>query len=156
MKLKRMRERRKMSQRRLACQSGVNFRSLQDYEQGHKNLASANGETLLRLSTALGCPIEELVLPSVNGAPLHPRNRVPLDEILRHRFLCEKYGTWGRWVSDGETLATLFYHDGVRYLLPFDGYFDEKTIRFLCDAAVLQMEEAIEDALAEKDGFERW
>ena len=40
----------------------VNSRSLQDYEQGHKKLTSADGDVLLRLSTVLGCSITELLI----------------------------------------------------------------------------------------------
>ena len=52
--------------------SGVNFRSLQDYEQGHKKLTSASGDVLLRLSTVLGCSMEDLLLDDFfpNTAPL--------------------------------------------------------------------------------------
>ncbi len=156
MKLKNIRHAKKLSQRRLAIQSGVNFHSLQDYEQGHKRLLSANGETLLRLATTLGCSVEALLLPNQKGAPLHPKNRVPLSEILQQRFYCEKHETAGRWVSDGKTLSILFYYEGQQYLLPFSAYFDARNTSPLCDAAVLQMEEAIEDSLFERDGFESW
>ncbi len=156
MKLQTIRKERKMSQRRLAIQSGVNFRSLQDYEQGHKKLLSANGDTLLRLTTTLGCSLEMLLLPKQKGAPLHPSNCVSLSEILQQRFFCEKYVTAGRWVSDGQTLSVLFYHEGRQYMLPFSAVFDATNMSVLCDAAELQMEECIEDALFERDGFESW
>ena len=54
MSIKQYREKLGYTQRELASQSGINYRSLQDYEQGHKRLASATGETLMRLSMALG------------------------------------------------------------------------------------------------------
>lgn len=50
-----------LSQAELARISGVNYRSLQDYEQGHKSLASAKGETILRISSALGCSMNDLM-----------------------------------------------------------------------------------------------
>lgn len=61
MKLKLMRENAGLSQSELAKISGVNLRSLQDYEQGHKSLLSAKGETLLRLSKALGYSVEDIL-----------------------------------------------------------------------------------------------
>ena len=61
MTLKDMRILKGLSQAELAALSGVNLRSLQDYEQGHKSIASAKGETLLRLSKALGFSIENLL-----------------------------------------------------------------------------------------------
>lgn len=84
MKLKQYREQLGYTQKELADRSGINYRSLQDYEQGHKRLASANGETLLRLSMALGCSVEQLFDDPddpVAGAPLHKENNVPLERI---------------------------------------------------------------------------
>lgn len=50
-----------MTQSQLAEYSGINLRSLQDYEQGHKSLASAKGETLYRLSNVLGYSINAIL-----------------------------------------------------------------------------------------------
>ncbi len=61
MNLKAMREKNGLKQTELAAISGINLRSLQDYEQGHKSIYSAKGETLLRLSRALGYSIEEIL-----------------------------------------------------------------------------------------------
>ena len=52
--LKDIRESKGLTRKELSELSGINFRSLQDYEQGHKNITSAKGETLYRLSVALG------------------------------------------------------------------------------------------------------
>ena len=64
MSLRELRKQRKLTQKELAQMSGVNFRSLQDYEQGHKKLTSASGDILLRLSevstTELSIPIGTL------------------------------------------------------------------------------------------------
>ena len=48
------------SQRLLAEKSGVNLRTLQQYEIGAKNINNASFKTILALSRALGCQIEEL------------------------------------------------------------------------------------------------
>lgn len=61
MKLKELRELRNMSQREVAELSGINYRSYQDYEQGHKDLAKAKGDMLYRLSLTLDCSIEDLL-----------------------------------------------------------------------------------------------
>lgn len=65
MNLKKLREKAGLKQSELAAISGVNLRSLQDYEQGHKSIGSAKGETLLRLSYALNCSIEDILEGSV-------------------------------------------------------------------------------------------
>lgn len=65
MELKAMREKAGLKQSELAQISGVNLRSLQDYEQGHKSLYSAKGETLLRLSIVLGYSVEEILKGAV-------------------------------------------------------------------------------------------
>lgn len=61
MELKELREKAGLKQSELAAISGVNLRSLQDYEQGHKSLLSAKGETLLRLGMSLGCTVEDIL-----------------------------------------------------------------------------------------------
>lgn len=157
MELREMRKRRNLTQRELAQKSGVNFRSLQDYEQGHKKLASASGDILLRLSTVLGCTTEELILSDkFTGAPLLSGNRLPVDVIQNQRFYCEKYKTAGRWICQGGAVATMFYYDGKRYTLPFRAVFTEGMLPCLREAAVLQMEAKVENIRLEKDGFESW
>ena len=96
MSLQEIRINQNMTRRELAQKAGINFRSLQDYEQGHKKLSSASGDVLLRLSTVLGCSAEELLLPDdFPGAPLLPGNTVDVATIQSQRFCCDKYQTGG-------------------------------------------------------------
>ena len=60
-KLKRLRLVAGMSQSELAKQSGVPVRTIQQYEQGQKEIDHARGETLLRLARALACSIEDIL-----------------------------------------------------------------------------------------------
>ena len=48
------------SQRLLAEKSGVNLRTLQQYEIGAKDINNASFKTVMALSRALGCDVEEL------------------------------------------------------------------------------------------------
>lgn len=64
-KLKTIRESKEMSQSKLAEVSGVNLRTLQYYEQGYKDINKAQGITLLKLSQALECTIEDLLEETV-------------------------------------------------------------------------------------------
>ena len=50
-----------LSQTELAQTSGIGLRSIQMYEQKNKNINHASAETLLRLSRALGCTMEDLM-----------------------------------------------------------------------------------------------
>ena len=50
-----------MSQYELAEKSGVNYRTLQDFDQGRKSLYNAKGDMLIKLSNALEVPIESLL-----------------------------------------------------------------------------------------------
>lgn len=59
--LKNVRIRAGLSQSALAKQSGVNFRMLQNYEQGVKNIDGAKIETLAALSRVLNCGISEIL-----------------------------------------------------------------------------------------------
>ena len=54
-----------LSQSQLATLSGVNLRTLQDFEQGRKPLKNAKGEMLYRLSIALDCSINDLLCDSI-------------------------------------------------------------------------------------------
>lgn len=156
MSLRDIRTSKNLTQRELARKSGVNYRSLQDYEQGHKKLTSANGDILLRLSTALGCSIEDLLIDDLKGAAILPSNKLDNDLIQAQRFYCEKYDTYGRWICINNQIATLFYYEGQRYTVPFAAVFTPIMLPFLKDAAVLQMEAKIEDLIFEKNGFESW
>ena len=124
MSLQEIRINQNMTRRELAQKAGINFRSLQDYEQGHKKLSSASGDVLLRLSTVLGCSVEELLVPDdFPGAPLLSSNTVDITTIQSQRFYCDKYQTAGRWICSGGKVATVFYYDGtvfpsVRYSSP--------------------------------------
>ena len=53
--LKRIRMTYGFTQKELADNSGVSLRSIQMYEQRHKNINKASAETLYRLSKILGC-----------------------------------------------------------------------------------------------------
>lgn len=156
MSLRKIRTSRKLTQRELAQRSGVNYRSLQDYEQGHKKLLSANGDILMRLSTVLACSIEELLIDDFKGAPILPANTVSIETIQAQRFYCEKYDTYGRWICNDNQIATLFYYDGQKYTIPFSAVFTPVMLPFLRDGAVLQMEAQIEKLLFTKNGFESW
>lgn len=60
-KLKTIREHRGLSQMELAKMSGVNFRSIQMYEQRVNDIDKAQGHTLFKLARVLGCSIEDLL-----------------------------------------------------------------------------------------------
>ena len=51
----------RLSQAELSKRSGVGLRSIQMYEQRNKNINHASAETLLRLSRALHCTMEDLM-----------------------------------------------------------------------------------------------
>lgn len=55
-----LRQERKISQSDLAFRSSINLRTLQDYEQGRRDLKKASGVTLFNLASALDCKIEDL------------------------------------------------------------------------------------------------
>ncbi|MBO4265812.1 MAG: helix-turn-helix transcriptional regulator [Lachnospiraceae bacterium] len=59
--LKRLREYAHLSQSKLAARSGVPLRQIQLFEQGHRDITKTSGQTLLLLSRALGCTMEDLI-----------------------------------------------------------------------------------------------
>ena len=157
MGLKQLRTNRNLTQKDLAQMCGINIRSLQDYEQGHKKLTSANGDVLLRLTTVLGCSIVDLLISDeVEGADWLPASRVDPVTIQNQRFYCEKYKTSGRWVCGNNSVATVFYYNGERYALPFKAVFTPVMLPCLVESAILQIEEKIDEILFQENGFEEW
>jgi transcriptional regulator with XRE-family HTH domain len=59
--LKNIRKSKKLTQAKLSEISGVNLRTLQDYEQGHKDINKAEAITVYKLSKALSCSVPELL-----------------------------------------------------------------------------------------------
>ncbi len=154
MGLREIKKSRNLTQKALAQRSGVNLRSLQDYEQGHKKLSSASGDNLLRLSTVLGCTMEDLLLDDIDGTALLPSNQLDVSMIHSQRFYCEKYQTAGRWVCSNNRISTLFYYDGAQYAIPFKAVFSNAMLPCLIEAAVLQIEAKIEDIIFQTHEFE--
>ena len=60
-KLQQQRKRCGYSQRELAEKSGVNLRTLQQYELKTKDIGKASVQTVMALAAVLGCPIEDLL-----------------------------------------------------------------------------------------------
>lgn len=59
--LKKLRDKRGYSQSKLAELSGVNIRMIQYYEQGARDIGTAQADTLYKLAQALECSMEELL-----------------------------------------------------------------------------------------------
>lgn len=146
MKIKQLREALGLSQRELASMTGINYRSLQDYEQGHKRLSSASGDTLLRLSLALGCSVSELLFQEqmLVGAPLHAANTLTAQEIQGRTVYCNKYRVAGQWVCVGNQVSLVFCYAGEICRLPFDAVFSPRVMPFLPSAAEIMIEDYIE------------
>lgn len=59
--LKKIREKKNITQAKLSEDSGVNLQMIQKYEQGVKDINKAQGITLNKLAQALECTIEDLL-----------------------------------------------------------------------------------------------
>ena len=104
-----------MSQSQLAEASGVNFRTLQDYEQGRKQLLSARVDVAYRLSDALGCDIEDIIVEKS-------------DEGLAQSRMSKYYMALHRMMDKG---------DGPSVHTPFDDVF--KTITVKCRELIIPL-----------------
>lgn len=60
-RLKRLRAYAGLSQKMLADRSGVALRQIQQFEQGQRDISKTQGNTLLMLSRALNCRMEDLI-----------------------------------------------------------------------------------------------
>ena len=147
MSLQSIRELRSLTRRELAKRSGVNFRSIQDYEQGHKRLASTSGETLLRLAATLGCQIEELLWDGneTESSELMPQNDVPVETINGQTFYSEKHQVYGRWLCGDGRICIYFVYDGTPYRIPFHAIITQKLLPWAKEAAALLMEAKLDE-----------
>lgn len=59
--LKKVRESKGISQSQLASQAGINYRTLQQYEQGNRDIHKASVDTVLKLANTLGVKIEDII-----------------------------------------------------------------------------------------------
>ena len=156
MKLKELRELKNMSQREVAGLSGINYRSYQDYEQGHKDLAKAKGDMLYRLSLTLGCSIEELLSDYI----VYDTEEVEVTttriedltkfEIEHYKIFEPNYKINGRWKFDGDSCMLLFNYRGKLVKLPFEAYFSKEVLVWLSYAAMMMIEKYIEDDYFDK------
>lgn len=150
-KLKELRELKKMSQSEVARLSGINYRSYQDYEQGHKDLSKAKGEMLYRLSLTLGCSMEELISDYVvydtDDEKLTPTKVKDITklEIENYKIFEPNYKINGRWKFDGDSCMLVFNYKGKLVKLPFQAYFTKEVLIWLSYAAMMMIEDYIED-----------
>ena len=94
-----------LSQSQLATLSGVNVRTLQDFEQGRKPLKNAKGEMLYRLSTVLGCSINDLIHDSLLDVDMiTTHNNKLLEQYYKHLSfpLYDKYYSFPVIVPDSK------------------------------------------------------
>lgn len=147
MNLQRIRKLRGITRRELAERSGVNFRSIQDYEQGHKRLTSTSGDTLLRLAATLGCQIEELLWDGneTESSELMAQNNVPVETILGQVFYSEKHQVYGRWLCSGGRICIYFVFDGTPHRIPFQAIITEDLLPWAKEAAALLMEAELDE-----------
>ncbi len=149
MTLKELRESKGLTRKEVAERSGISLRSLQDYEQGHKEIAHAKGETLYRLGMTLGCSVEELLneymLRQDCDRKAHCKIGAGLSksEIQKCTIYSKEYNVFGRWEFLEDACRLVFCHGGKQMELPFVAEFTEKTLPWLVQAAVMMIENAI-------------
>lgn len=111
--LQRIRKAAGMSQSQLAQASGVNFRTIQAYESGLKDINAAAGIRLHQLAQALSCTIESLLELGTTEPPL---------TILQALLLFSTHVPWSadqcleliRHIEHGS--ADIYTQKGVQYL----------------------------------------
>ena len=147
--LKKLREAAGLTRREVSEQSGINLRSLQDYEQGHKSIARANGELLFKLSLVLGCTLEDLLTPylagDLHGSDSFFQENAGKEWIENRSFRSEQYHLSGRWFVTEKETSIIFVCRGSVVRLPLPVWVTEKTLPWLSEAAVMRMERYVKD-----------
>ena len=59
--LKNLREKNNLTQKELSKKANINLRTLQDYEQNHKNIKNARAITVYQLAKTLNCKMEDIL-----------------------------------------------------------------------------------------------
>lgn len=75
--MKSLREKAGLSRKQLAEKTGINIRTIEAYEQGLKDINGAKLKTLLRLCSALGCKLNELITDEETK------------DLLKHNNICD-------------------------------------------------------------------
>ena len=158
--IQKIRENRGFSRQELAERSGVNFRTLQDYEQGHKNISSAKAETVYRLSVALGCDMEDLILDiyhtddnriqkkqSERFWAYHSKIQRMMEEDLLNslHIYSSKHKVYGKIELVEWEQQLMFFYRGKMHSLLFDAKVSEQSMPWLEDVAVLMMDAYIDN-----------
>ena len=132
MNLKEMRESRGYTRKQLSEITGINLRTLQDYEQGHKDITHAKADTLYRLSVALGCSMEELFCDCLVE---YERNRkdkmkgrleryviatnLSTKQIESRDIFCREYNIHGKFQFDKNLCNIVFLYNSELVCIPF-------------------------------------
>lgn len=159
--LQQLRESKNLTQREVSEQSGVNLRTLQDYEQMHKKISSAKAETLFKMSTVLGCTMEDLLLSDREFIQIEAEKsnqsktfdrlwgyfslleKKKEDVLASLNIFSSKYKVYGRMEKTLYGNYLIFCYKGEMITLPFEAKLTEKTIPWIEDAAVLKIESYI-------------
>ena len=151
MSLKSLRERSGLTRKELAEQSGISLRSLQDYEQGHKNVASMKAESLFKLSIVLGCTVEEILNDYVYPETIEVKepDKRKFNDSLRRKLLfgkvyCEKYNIYGKWLPRDGYFELVFMYQGELVRMETNAEVTEQTISWLGSMAEMKIEDYVE------------
>lgn len=118
MNLKTLRELKGISRRQLAEMTEISFRSIQDYEQGHKDLASAKADTIYKMSRALECTMEDLI-SDVDLSRLKPTELNELVEAENQRSHVQKVIREKEASEEGAAGAPMVFNLNPKDQLPY-------------------------------------
>jgi len=144
MLLKTIREKRNISRKQLADNTGLSVRTIQDYEQGHKDLYHAGYDSIEKICAYLGCTSENIFSTAPEDAVLQT--------IKNISFYSPEYNVFGCWHQSWDKSTINFLYKNKIRSIEFKGHVSKENLPCMQGIAIMMMEDYIDDLIGE----EKW
>ena len=142
MLLKTIRENRNISRKELADNTGISVRTIQDYEQGHKDLYHSGFDSIEKICAYLGCTSENLFSDNSED--------VVLQNIKDISFYSPNQKIFGCWHQSWNKSSICFLYNKQICSIDFNGHVSRENLGCMQGIAIMMMESYIDDLIGEE------